>query len=277
MTRKTHIVVVGNEKGGTGKTTVAMHMAIGLLFRGLRVGVIDLDSRQQSLSRYLANRRFWIEDTGIDLPAPLHRLIPASENNDRRAAEAEDRRVLAEAVGDWNGACDVTVLDCAAGSGSLARAAHGLADILITPLNDSFLDLDPLLQFRPGSFQVLALGGYFEMLWSVRNDRHQAGADPFEWIVLRNRLSGLIDQNKRNLSHVLARIAPVMRFQLVEGLGERIIFRQLFQQGLTLFDSDEPAAGITATPSHDAARKEMRLLLDSLDLDNNIPAFEAGG
>ncbi|MDR3436891.1 division plane positioning ATPase MipZ [Telmatospirillum sp.] len=264
------VVVVGNEKGGTGKTTVAMHLAIGLLGRGMTVGVVDLDSRQQSLTRYLTNRRLWCGDHAISLPTPLHRLVLPSSDNSREVAEEEDRQALDDAVAAWNGQCEIVLLDCPAGDGSLSRAAHRLADVLVTPLNDSFLDLDPLLQFRPGSFQVLALGAYFEMLWEIRNQRHLAGESPFDWIVLRNRLSGLADQNKKNLSYVLSRIGPILRFRLAEGLGERIIFRQLFQQGLTLFDSSEPSTAILPTQSHLAARDELQALMDCLGEDNDM-------
>ncbi len=173
-TNSAKLIVIGNEKGGTGKTTVAMHLAVGLAYRGLSVGAIDLDSRQQSLTRYLDNRRLWCEESGISLPTPTHRVIAPSPADSRAVAETQDLQMLSDAVAAWDGQCEVIVLDCPAGDGSLARAAHHLADILVTPLNDSFVDLDPLLQFRPGSFQVLALGAYFQMLWEIRNERHQA-------------------------------------------------------------------------------------------------------
>jgi chromosome partitioning protein len=272
----TKIVVVGNEKGGTGKTTVAMHLAIGLASRGVAVGVVDLDGRQQSLTRYLANRRQWCDSHDVSLPMPRHRVLTTSAANDRRTADADDRRSLSEVVAHWHGECDIILLDCAAGDGSLSRAAHQLADVLVTPLNDSFVDLDPLLQFGPGRFQVVALGAYFRMLWEIRNERRRQDRPPFQWIVLRNRLSALADQNKRSLSHVLSRIGPIMRFDLEEGLGERIIFRQLFQQGLTLFDSDAPRSGITPTASHRAARAELTGLLDRLTIDDDRWAMDMG-
>jgi chromosome partitioning protein len=259
------VVVVGNEKGGSGKTTVTMHLAIGLLHRGVTVGTIDLDSHQQSLSRYLDNRRAWCQDKGISLVFPEHHLMEPSFQDSRAVATEEDLAALRENLATLGQKCEIILLDCPAGDGTLARAAHSLADTLVTPLNDSFVDLDPLLQFGPGNFQVVALGAYFRMLWDIRNRRRETGLAAFEWIVLRNRLSGLADQNKKNLAHVLEKISPILRFHLAEGLGERIIFRQLFRQGLTVFDIDEPMASIAPTHSHQAARAELSALLDDLD------------
>ena len=48
-TQATRVIVVANEKGGSGKSTIAMHVAIALMKRGHRVATIDLDLRQRSL------------------------------------------------------------------------------------------------------------------------------------------------------------------------------------------------------------------------------------
>ena len=48
-----YVIVVGNEKGGSGKTTLAMHVAIALLKAGQSVGIVDLDSNQHGLTRYV--------------------------------------------------------------------------------------------------------------------------------------------------------------------------------------------------------------------------------
>jgi chromosome partitioning protein len=200
------------------------------------------------------------------LAIPHHHVIDTAPQDSRTVAEEDERRRLAEAVDDLRSRCDVIVLDCPGGDPPLARSAHQLADCLVTPINDSFVDLDLLLQFRPGSFQVLDLGVYFRLIWQIRNERRKANQDVFDWVVLRNRLSGLADQNKRNLIWVLEKIAPIMRFRLADGLGERIIFRQLFQQGLTVFDIDEPDVGLAPTKSHSAALGELHGLLDALHL-----------
>lgn len=259
-----NVIVVGNEKGGTGKTTVAMHLAIGLLRRGLCVATIDLDSHQRSLTRYLDNRRMWLEDSGEVLVMPRHRLMPISTLDSSVAAQAEQRQCLLDLIEECRDQVDIVVVDCPSGDGFPARLAHSLADSVITPVNDSFVDLDLLLQFRPGTFQVLGLGGYFQMLWEIRNERHLARRAGFDWIVLRNRLSSLADGNKKNVAYVLEKTAPILRFHLAQGLGERIIFRQLFCQGLTVFDMGEQGVNILPTHSHAAAREEIGALLEIL-------------
>src|SRR5665648_394907 len=74
-----HVVVVGNEKGGSGKSTTALHIAVALLKAGQRVATIDLDCRQQSFTRYIRNRRAWATRTGLHLELPVHNCIKLGE------------------------------------------------------------------------------------------------------------------------------------------------------------------------------------------------------
>src|SRR3977135_4655041 len=67
-----HVIVVGNEKGGSGKTTIAMHIAVALMKNGQRVATIDLDSRQRTLTHYIENRRAWARRCHVDLEVPTH-------------------------------------------------------------------------------------------------------------------------------------------------------------------------------------------------------------
>jgi chromosome partitioning protein len=262
--RSAHIIVIGNEKGGSGKTTVAMHVAVALMRLGFSVGTVDIDPRQKSLTRYVDNRRMWCEDSGVALPMPHHRLVGRSENDSVAAAKEEEREALTNALAELRPLCDFIVLDCPGADVPLSRFAHSFADTLITPLNDSFVDLDLLLQFRPGSFAVQGLGVYLQMLWELRQERRKWKRVGFDWIVVRNRLSGLVDQNKRNLMTVLSKLAPIIGFRIAGGIGERIIFRQLFLQGLTVLDIGEPGVDIAPTKSHAAAREEVRTLLKAL-------------
>src|SRR5271170_4560613 len=70
-----HVIVLGNEKGGSGKSTTAMHVAVALLQAGQRVATIDLDSRQGSFTHYVENRRAWATRAGIELEHPRHYRI----------------------------------------------------------------------------------------------------------------------------------------------------------------------------------------------------------
>src|SRR5262245_61592558 len=70
--RSAHVIVLGNEKGGSGKSTTAMHNAVALMKAGQRVATIDLDGRQKTLTHYVEHRRAWAERTGVPLDLPTH-------------------------------------------------------------------------------------------------------------------------------------------------------------------------------------------------------------
>lgn len=265
------VIVLGNEKGGCGKTTVAMHLAIALQRMGFAVATIDLDTRQRSLTRYMENRRYTSDDNGWALALPTHRLLARSNNDNRTWAEAEDEESLRDTLIDLVADHQFIILDCPGSDSGLARFAHSLADILVTPINDSFIDLDLLVEMRPGTMEVMDLGVYMKMVWDQRQDRRLSRRAGFDWVVLRNRLSGLADHNKRNLSGVLDKLAAVLGFRVAGGFGERVIYRQMFTSGLTVFDIGQPGVDIAYTKSHEAARDEVKQLLHTLW----IPAVDA--
>ena len=84
------VLVIGNEKGGAGKSTVSIHLSVALLCIGKKVGVIDLDVRQRSLTRYLENRTRWMQNTGATLSMPEIVRVDASQERDLDKAEAEE-------------------------------------------------------------------------------------------------------------------------------------------------------------------------------------------
>ncbi|MBF0392208.1 MAG: AAA family ATPase [Alphaproteobacteria bacterium] len=258
-----HVVVVGNEKGGSGKTTTAMHLAVALMHLGFKVSTIDVDGRQRSLTRYVENRAAFADANGLDLPRPDHRLVRRSPRDSATDAAAEEREVFLASLAEAMKA-DFVVIDCPGSDGWLPRLAHIQADTLVTPLNDSFIDLDPLIEMKPGTLDPEKLGVYLEMIWEQRQERRRQKRPGLDWVVVRNRLSALADRNKRALADVLAKLAPVIGFRVAPGIGERVIFRQLFLDGLTALDVGLPGVPVVATASHAAARREILGLVRAL-------------
>jgi ATPases involved in chromosome partitioning len=259
-----HIIVIGNEKGGSGKTTVAMHLAIGLLRLGFKVGCLDLDHRQQSLARYFANRQAWIERTRVPLPMPSLGVLGPSAAELKSQAVAEERAAFDEQLRTMSVRCDFVVIDCPGSDVPLARHAHTHADTLITPINDSLLDLDLLGQLDPVTWELKRAGVYAGLVWELRQERRRAHKSGIDWLVTRSRLSALADRNKRKMAEVLPKMQKVLGFRLAEGFGERVIYRYLFLWGLTVLDLSQSGIDLELTKSHRAAREEVTSLLASL-------------
>lgn len=268
MNRKARIIVVGNEKGGTGKSTVAMHLAVSLLQGGASVQTIDLDARQATLTRYLENRRRRA-DRGHALCMPEHAAVPPTD--DPAADERRFEEVLARARAEH----DVVLIDTPGSNHPLSRLGHSHADILVTPLNDSFIDLDVLAKVDPDTQKISRPSHYSEMVWDTKKLRAMRGERAVvEWFVLRNRLSPLDARNKREMERLLGELAKRIGFCMVSGLCERVIYRELFLEGLTLLDLGE-GSGIEMSLSHVAARQELRRLVENLGLTRLVADSEA--
>lgn len=259
----THLIVIGNEKGGSGKSTTAMHVATALARDGFSVGAMDLDVRQRSFARYLENRAAECRRSGVDLPGP--ELAPVPQGDD---ADADDR--LGAAMDRLAGR-DFIVMDCPGAHTRLSQLAHSLADTLVTPLNDSFVDFDLLARFDPESGKVLGPSVYAEMVWQARQARAAAGMKPLDWLVLRNRIGAQQMHNKRRMGDALVSLSKRIGFRVVPGFSERVIFRELFPRGLTLMDLRDLGAG-SMTLSNVAARQEVRDLLAALKLPGHRDA-----
>ena len=269
-----YVIVIGNEKGGTGKSTTAMHLIVALAKLGFAVGSIDLDARQGSLTRYIANRRDQAEETGQALDMPEHRCVAHSVLDTRSEAEVQERAGLHQACAELKGG-DFIVIDTPGGDTHLSRLAHERADTLITPINDSFLDIDVLAQIDRRRHEVLAPSTYSQMVWEQNNRRVLAGRPPIDWVVMRNRLSHIEARNKREIAGLLIQLARRIGFRLAPGFGERVVFRELFLTGLTVLDLPEEAApGLPPNPSHLAGRAEIRALLQTIGLSAPAPAAE---
>jgi chromosome partitioning protein len=269
-----HVIVLGNEKGGSGKSTTAMHLAVALLKSGYTVGTIDLDARQGTFSRYIDNRRSLVEDTGLPLPLPDHRRVFRSEAASRAEAEAEEEERLKGALAEL-GAHDFIVVDTPGSDSFLSRLGHTYADTLITPLNDSFLDIDLLARIDREARKVLAPSVYSQMVWEQRQRRALNRRPPIDWIVMRNRLGHIDARNKRDIARLLEQLSKRLGFRVAPGFGERVIFRELFHKGLTLLDLRAERTGAPFSVSHAAARQEVFALLESIGLPDRASAQQA--
>src|SRR5262245_22853017 len=265
--RPVRVIVVANEKGGSGKSTVAMHIVIALRKRGQRVATIDLDTRQRTFTHYIENRRGWSTRIGRELQMPDHvGLDEGASASDDAAA-----RALTETVEALSPVYDAVVIDTPGHDSALMRAAHAMADTLVTPLNDSFVDLDVLGSLDPESLGVTDTSHYARTVEDSRYSRVTAGRMPTDWIVLRNRLSMTPSHNKRLVSAGLDALSRRLGFRCVEGLAERVVFREFYLRGLTALDElDEATLGKRPTMSHVTARQEVENLLDALNLDLSI-------
>jgi chromosome partitioning protein len=259
------VVVLGNQKGGSGKSTAAMHLTVGLLHCGYGVGSVDLDSGQATLSHFVGNRKRFAETSGAPLAMPTHRRVESSSEKSLAAAEAEEAAAVAEAFEALVDQ-DYIIVDTPGSDTFLSRLGHVLADTLITPVNDSYLDLDVLVRIDPDGKTITGPSGYSVAVLDRWGLRMMVGGRPLDWIVIRNRLAHLHTRNHRHLEVLLHKLAPALGFRLAPGFGERVIFRENFVQGLTILDQPEPSKWRLPSSSHSAARKEVWALIEAIGL-----------
>ncbi|UWQ11692.1 division plane positioning ATPase MipZ [Aliiroseovarius crassostreae] len=261
-----HIIVVGNEKGGAGKSTVSMHVATALARLGKSVGVLDLDLRQKTFGRYMENRRATMERLWQELPTPHYQDLPEIDQSALEPGENPFDRRLSIAVSGMEADRDFIVIDCPGSHTRLSQVAHSLADTLITPMNDSFVDFDLLAHIDAETNKVQGPSVYSEMVWNARQLRAQAGLKPIDWVVVRNRLGAQMMHNKKKVGDALEDLSKRIGFRVAPGFNERVIFRELFPRGLTLLDLRDVGVAGQMNISNVAARQELRELLKALNL-----------
>tara|TARA_R110000868_G_scaffold266274_1_gene525174 strand:+ start:50362 stop:51261 length:900 start_codon:yes stop_codon:yes gene_type:complete len=260
--KRAHVIVIGNEKGGSGKSTTAMHLIVSLMKMGFSVGSLDIDARQGTLTRYVENRISFNEKKKLNLPIPDHRPVHRSALEDGNSAKLDERDRFTKALGELVMSCNFVVMDCPGSDNYLSRLAHACADTLVTPINDSYIDLDMLARIDPDTLDIKGPSIYAEMVWDARKRRAGVDGGTIDWIVMRNRLSHLDARNKRDIAEIVDKLASRIRFRVAPGFGERVIYRELFLKGLTLLDLREKGVGIPMSMSHMAARQEVRALLE---------------
>lgn len=268
------VIVVGNEKGGAGKSTLAIHIACGLLHAGKSVAIIDLDLRQRSMAKFFANRAAWMAGNDQSLLMPFEPDLGDGKAL-ARAAETEQLARFDAAFAEARANAEFILIDTPGGDTPLSRTAHGLADQIVTPMNDSFVDFDMLGTVDPVTLEVKRPSMYAETVWEARKRRAVAGGRPIDWIVLSNRLAVAAARNRQRLDERIAALARRVGFRVGPGLRDRVIYRELFPFGLTVADLSPEVRPVAVSLAHVAARQELRSLMLALDLGAETVPDEA--
>jgi chromosome partitioning protein len=245
-----HFLVFANEKGGTGKSTTAVHSAVALAAQGRRVAALDLDTRQRTLGRYLDNRKATMNRLGVELPMPAYSTFDP--------ARGEDLNAVIDRIADD---AEIVVVDTPGRDDPHARAAMVRADTLVTPINDSFVDLDLIGEVDAETYRVRRPSFYAELVWNSRTQRAKAHGASVDWVVLRNRMQHVEARNMRRVGDALGELSRRVGFRVIPGLHERVIFRELFPKGLTLLDLHQIGQAGQVGIAHVAARQELREMI----------------
>jgi chromosome partitioning protein len=262
------VITVGNEKGGAGKSTIAIHLVTALLHGGAKVAVIDLDLRQQSMNRFFSNRRAWLDASGAVAPVPMTPSGPAGEALVQSAAEDQVAR-FEELMGQMAESAEFVVIDTPGGDTRLSRKAHQHADVIVTPMNDSFVDFDMLGHVDPVTLDLKKPSLYSEAVWDARKNRAVSSRQSIDWVVLRNRLATTEARNRKRLDERVQALSRRVGFRIGPGLRDRVIYRELFPFGLTVADLSTSVRPIPVSLTHVAARQELRSLMQCLGLHDD--------
>ena len=229
---KAHVIVVSNEKGGTGKSTISMHLAIKLMQEGFRVAVVDTDGRQGTLTHYIENRRRFCRENDLKLPIPELLTIEPAETPEQ---------------GNKN---------------YLFEEAHKFADTLITPMSDSLIDLNVISEIDFAHPDDRHAGRYAQYIWEVKKYLAALGKPMLNWIVVGNKISSLNSRNKNQVFGYLEKAAKTYGFRVAPAIRDRVIYKELFLQGLTVLDLSHEALKCRLSVSHIAAKQEIKSLAE---------------
>src|SRR3954463_5775275 len=265
--QKPHIIVLGNLKGGSGKSTLSMHIAVGLMKAGRRVATLDLDFEQRTLTRYIENRQAFAQEKELILDIPTHRDFAEGASGPTEPVNDPARiHFVRTALAAAEPGHDFIVIDTPSGVSKTNLFAHALADTVITPINDSFVDLDVIATSKDSAAQP-ALSPYTEAIRQAREARSLVTSEKLDWLVVRNRVSPLETRNERAIRDAIEEAGEQAGFRTARGLAERVIYREFFPKGLTAFDSLEASLlGVKPALSHVMARQEVRQVIALIDV-----------
>lgn len=120
------IIAITNLKGGSGKTTLSVNLAVALTLRGKSVCILDTDVQQRSSMK-------WAGDRDEELP---HISVYGVEEN----------QIIKEAA-KLNKEYDIVILDGSPQLADLADSTMLASDVVIIPVKPSILDFRSTEEF----------------------------------------------------------------------------------------------------------------------------------
>ncbi len=257
--KRAHVIVISNEKGGTGKSTVSMHLAIKLMQENFKVAVVDTDGRQGTLTHYIENRKRFCKESGISLPVPeLLTISPVEKIEQVGEHQKEAASLIAALLPEF----DAVIIDTPGNKNYLFETAHQFADTLITPISDSLIDLNVISEIDFTRPEERHAGRYAQYIWDVKKQLAQRGHPMLNWIVVGNKVSALNSRNKNQVFGYLEKAAKTYGFRVAPAIRDRVIYKELFLQGLTVLDLNHQALKCRLSVSHIAAKQEIRSLAE---------------
>ncbi|RAK67722.1 division plane positioning ATPase MipZ [Phenylobacterium kunshanense] len=258
------VIVVGNEKGGAGKSTLAIHIVTALLHAGAKVAVLDLDLRQQTMGHFFSNRAKWLAANNAEAPMPIEHPISSAGDALAKAPDAEQLARFEEAFAEVSRSAEFVLIDTPGADTAISRAAHAKADLIVTPMNDSFVDFDMLGVVDPVTLDLTRHSLYAETVWACRKQRATVDRKQIDWVVLRNRLAPTEARNRKRLDERVQALSRKVGFRVGPGLRDRVIYRELFPFGLTVADLSPSIRPVAMSLQHVAARQELRAVMVAL-------------
>ena len=256
------VILIGNEKGGTGKSTLAMNFIVYMMKKGKKVASVDLDGAQGTLTNYIKNRVEFADKYRFRLDSPLHVSIAVDDMTDPYTADNNIGYFL-RTMEEMAKKADVIVIDTPGSHNYMMPAAHACADTIVTPLNDSVIDLDVIARVDPDSFKVSGSGNYAQTIWRARQERAKTNKSNLGWFVVKNRFGNLKCRHENQVDSLLQVLSKRMGFNVLDGMKERAVYRELFLKGLTVLDL-KPDTDTGFNMSHIAARQEIRAIVEAV-------------
>ncbi len=258
------VIVVGNEKGGSGKSTLSINVAVAYLYKGYKVATIDLDGRQGTITHYIENRVKYSNANDLNLPFPEHMVITPSQYMNHRTSW-QDEAQLDNEIKELKRTYDIIVIDTPGTFHHLSNAGHKNADVLLTPVNDSLIDIDVIANIDPETKTLIDEAQYTKNIRDIQEKQKMFNKPPLKWIVLRNRTSQINAKNKQEVDNILNNLQNQLGFTYIQGFAERVVYREMFLNGLTIYDLLHFNAK-NLTNSHITAQKELNQILDTIGI-----------